>query len=430
MHLLKSDTDDLTRRQFVVNTAKSCLGVSLLSGAEAAFGAATTTGSPKGKATSVIYLFMAGGMSHLDTLDPKPDMKEVMGETKTIATNAPGIRFGHWLPQLARHADKLTVMRSITSTQGAHEPAQYVARTNYRPLATIEHPAMGSWALQQLGRRNQLLPGYVNIGGGSRHPGAGFMPTEFEPLPIGDPDRGLQHIARPEGVDEAAFSERLSKLEQFNSGFLNGHPLKDVKGYQACREDAVRLMKSEDVKAFDLSRENARTRERYGSTPFGQGCLLARRLVEKGVRFIEVNSPDWDHHNQIYTRLPEKTRELDAGLSALLADLQTSDLLESTLVVVGSEFGRGHRFSPTIGRSHHPKCFSGILAGGGVKGGYVHGASDERGDAVAEQAITIQDFNATVMYAQGIDLDAKVISPSKRPFTPADKGRPVSAVFA
>lgn len=334
------------------------------------------------------------------------------------------------LENCAAHTDKMTIMRSIGSSQGAHDPAQYVARTNYRPLATIEHPAMGSWAMHHLGRRNTTMPGYVNIGGGSRHPGAGFMPTEFEPLPIGDPDSGLQNIALPPGVSETQFVDRLDMLEKFNADFQETYPLKDVKGYKACYADAVKLMKIEDVAAFDLNREKTTVRERDGDTPFGQGCLLARRLVEKGVRYIEVTSHGWDHHNQIYTRLPDNARELDLGLSALLGDLEARGLLDSTLVVVATEFGRGFNFSPNLGRSHHPKCFSGILAGGGVKGGFVYGASDGRGDAATENAISIQDFNATILAAMGIDIDRKIISPSKRPFTPTDSGKPVVDVLA
>ena len=188
-------------------------------------------------------------------------------------------------------------------------------------------------------------------------------------------------------------------------------------------------MHSEDAKAFDLSHEKDKTRKIYGDNSFGQGCLLARRLVERDVRFVEVSSSGWDNHNQIYENLPPKAEELDVALSALIADLDQRGMLDTTLVVVISEFGRSGSFSPTVGRSHHPAVFTGILAGGGVKGGFVYGKSDELGHSPAENAIGIRDFNATVLASLGIDVAQEIISPIGRPFTPTDGGQPVTDVF-
>ena len=190
------------------------------------------------------------------------------------------------------------------------------------------------------------------------------------------------------------------------------------------------MMKSEELKAFDLSAEDAGLREKYGDGKFGQGCLLARRLVEHGVRFVEVTFGSWDTHNANFTRVPEMCDELDGALSTLLSDLEKRGMLKDTLVVLATEFGRTPEINANDGRDHHPKAFSCLMAGGGVKGGTVHGASDERGNTVAEGVVSIPDFNATIGYALGLPLDQVLFSPSKRPFTVADKGKPLAHLFA
>jgi len=423
-------SDDDTRRQFMLRAAQACLGVSLapwLTRQAAAEGSDRSKSG--GKAQRAIYLFLEGGMSHLDTLDPKPGKSEVMGKTETIATNVPDIQFGHWLPRLAHHADKMSLLRAVTSTQGAHDPAQYLARTSYKQVGTVEHPALGAWAARMRGAGNIRLPGSVYVGGGSRHPGGGYLDTKYEPLPIGDPALGLQDIAKAEGVSDDQFTRRLDKLQKFNAAFRTRYQRKDVRGYAEFYKDAVELMHSEDAKAFDLSHEDEKTRDLYGDNSFGQGCLLARRLAERDVRFVEVSSGGWDNHNQIYENLPPKAEELDVALSALIADLDQRGMLDTTLVVVISEFGRSAKFSPTVGRSHHPAVFTGLLVGGGVKGGFVYGASDEVGQSPAENAIGIQDFNATVLASLGINVAQEIVSPIGRPFTPTDGGRPVAEVF-
>jgi uncharacterized protein (DUF1501 family) len=202
-----------------------------------------------------------------------------------------------------------------------------------------------------------------------------------------------------------------------------------VRAYADVYQAAVRVMKSADLKAFDLSQEPAEQHQRYGESKFGQGCLLARRLIEHGVRFVEVGNGGWDMHQEIYSRLPEKIADLDQALGALLADLDARGLLGETLVVLTTEFGRTPKINPNAGRDHYPKAFTSVLWGGGVKGGYVHGKTD-KGIEVTEAKMSVPDFNASIAYALGLPLDQVLFSPNKRPFTLADKGQPVPALFA
>jgi uncharacterized protein (DUF1501 family) len=195
-------------------------------------------------------------------------------------------------------------------------------------------------------------------------------------------------------------------------------------------DDAVKMMKSAELTAFDLEKEPEALRNKYGRDNFGQGCLLARRLVEHGVRHVEVSFGSWDTHNANFTRVPELCDELDVALSTLLQDLSSRGLLDDTLVVLATEFGRTPEINQNDGRDHHPKAFTCLMAGGGVKGGYVYGASDERGFSVADKPVNVPDLNASVAYALGIPLDAVLYSPSKRPFTVVDKGKPVLDLFA
>ena len=217
-----------------------------------------------------------------------------------------------------------------------------------------------------------------------------------------------------------------------NNQFTQTYDTKQSRAYASMYDEAVRLMKSKDLETFDLTKEDETTRQRYGMNPFGQACLLARRMAEKQVRFIEVSNGGWDTHGDNFERVQEKSQSLDQGMAALLGDLNSRGMLDSTLVVLATEFGR----SPTIqtarnmGRNHYPQAFTCLLAGGGIKGGLKYGATDEEGREITEDMVTVPDFNATIATAIGLDLQKKTISPSERPFTVADKGKPVLDLFA
>ena len=431
MNLIK---DPFSRRTFVSGAAKSFLGVSAMSvlGGKA-FGVPGQEASKvKQVATAhnVIYLYMTGGMSHLDTFDPKPENKDVMGLTKTIKTNVDGIQLSENLPLVARQMDKVALIRSMFSTQGAHEQGQYYQHTSYTLRSSIRHPSMGAWLEKFQGRGNPTLPGSVMIGNDSRHPGAGFFESRFAPLMINDPEAGINNVKTNQWFTEERFHDRLSIAKQLDKQFAETYNVKNVRAYADMYDDALKMMKSEELKAFDLSNEPDALRARYGNDRFGQGCLLARRLVEHGVRFVEVSFGNWDTHNANFTRVPELCDELDSALSTLLQDLSSRGMLDNTLVVLATEFGRTPEVNANDGRDHHATGFTTLLAGGGVRGGQVYGATDEGGKKAIDKPTSIPDFNATIAYALGLPLDQVLYSPSKRPFTVTDKGKPITEVFA
>ncbi len=419
--------DDFSRRAFVAHMAKACFGVGMLP----VLGTGTQVfGKPGGgKAKKAIYLFMSGGMSQLDTFDPKPGA-ETQGPTKAIGTSVSGIRLSEHFPKLAERMGKLTVIRSMTTNQGAHAQGRYLAHTSYAPRATIRHAAMGAWVAKVKGQINKNVPANVVISGGSDHPGAGYMDLKYAPLPIGSPTSGLQNSKLLSGVTEQDFNRRLNLVAKFGNQFLARYPYKEVKGYGDMYAEAIRLMRSEDVKAFDVKQEDSKVRENYGSGSFGQGCLLARRLLERDVRFVEVQLGGWDTHVDNFARLSTKGPEVDKAVAALLDDLERTGLLDETVVVLTSEFGRSPKINERVGRDHHPAAYSSLLAGAGIKGGYVHGASDERGQHVDDGEVTVEDFNATIAQALGISTERIEYSVSKRPFKIANDGTPVQEVFA
>ena len=434
-------TDLATRRSFVTGMAGSLLGV----GAAATFGpralaqallqdpqpAAQTGPLVLGRATAkhVIYCFMRGGMTHLDTFDPKPG-KKTQGPTEALSTRADGVQIGHYFPKLAEHMNKVCIVSSMSSKQGAHPQAQYLMRTSYELRGTIQHPSLGAWCHHLAGRHNPTLPGHVVVGGGSDMPGAGFFPPEADPLPIGSADSGLQNAYLPKGIDEARFARRLERLGQLDQAFAERHRQRGVEAYTRAYQEAVQLMRSSDLAAFDIGLEGEAMRATYGDTPFGSGCLLARRLVEHGVRYVEVVADGWDTHADNFDRLATLTPAIDQGLAALLADLDARGLLERTLVVLASEFGRTPDIDQDQGRNHYPKAFSALLAGGGVRGGQRYGATDAEGREVISDPTSIQDLNATIAYACGIPTDHVVTSPTGRPFKVADKGIAIEDLFA
>lgn len=426
------ESSELTRRDFAATAAKAFLGVSVLPAlGQSAFAAeesAKKNEKIKSKAWNCIYLYMSGGMTHLDTLDPKPGA-ETQGPVRAIDTAAEGIQISQYLPRLAKQMDKAAIVRSLSSTQGAHDRGQYLMKTSYTQRGTIRHPAMGAWVLRLLGKGNQSLPGNVRIGPDSRHPGAGFMEARYAPLPIGDPSSGLQNSKLPRGTTQPQFEKRLSLSEQFDSGFRAKFDQKKVRSYTDAYENAIRLMSSEELEAFNIYRESEQTRQAYGQDAFGQGCLLARRLIENDVRFVEVSLGGWDTHQGNFQRVPERTAILDQALGTLLADLSERGLLDETLVVLATEFGRTPRINQNQGRDHYPRAFSGLLAGGGIQGGQVYGSTDETGEEVDDGFTEIPEFNATIAAALGLPLTKKVYSASRRPFTVANKAEPIAELF-
>jgi hypothetical protein len=413
---LKHQLDVSTRRSFMASAARTAFGVSLLPlGQQAALAASANN-------KRLIYLFMTGAMSQVDTFDPKPG-SSVQGETGVVDTTVAGVQFGEHFSNLAGMADRLAIVRSMSTETGAHGPGQYLMRTGYEEIATTRHPGLGAWLQRLGGKIHDRLPASVLIGGGE---GPGYLGTQYAPVPIGNPSAGLQNTKSPKYLLNGQFDRRMRLATAFDSSFRSlAKDNRQVTGYDELYQEAIGLLKSEDLTAFDISKESKKAHELYGKSRFGQGCLLARRLVENGVRYVEVAFKGWDHHNNVFERLPEKAKELDLGAAALLSDLDDRGLLEDTLVVIGTEFGRKPHINENAGRDHHPAAFSCAMAGAGVRGGQVVGATDAEAFYVEDNKVGVSEFNATIGHLLGLNYDQEIHSPEGRPFTLANGGKPI-----
>lgn len=439
---LSKHSDEVSRRRFVSGAARGLLGLSTMpllsryalgydgwnSGQDPIPGQNPVPLQPA-TARNVIYLYMSGGMTQLDTFDVKPGA-ETQGPTQAIRTTADGIQISGHMPNLAKQMHHVAVINSMQSTQGAHAQGRYYMHTSYELRGTIRHPSMGAWLNRMAGPANPTLPGHVAIGAGTEMASAGFFESQYVPLPIGDPAAGLQNSKRPEGVSATTFQKRLSKVQKMNQSFATRYDQKPVRAYHEMYDQAVKLMNSADLQAFDIQQEPESIRAAYGDNRFGQGCLLARRLVENNVRFVEVVMGGWDTHNENFDEMENQCPILDQALSALLADLHARGMLKETLVVLATEFGRTPRINERTGRDHFPQAFSCLLAGGGIQGGIRYGATDPTGQEIVANKVTVQDFNATIAKALGLPLEHEVYSPSGRPFKVADKGQAIHALFA
>jgi hypothetical protein len=436
-------SDELTRRRFMSYTSKSLLGVSILPGITlSSFGQdpmkwddkkVTTkkilnTPAASGKkptARNIIYLYMSGGMTHMDTFDPKPGTAE-SGGVKAIPTTVDGVQVSEFFPLLAKEWDKVCAIRGLSTTQGAHEQGNYFMHSSYTMRGTITHPGIGAWLQRLEGKTNRTLPGSVLIGGGSLGGGAGFMESKYAPLHLNNPNDGVPNSRSRVGTSQ--FDERISLTKKFDEAFHGRYDTKKVRAYKDIYDDAVRLMRSEDLKAFDLGMEDAEVRKEYGENGFGQGCLLARRLIENDVRHVEVTLGGWDTHANNFTSVANMALNLDRAISTLLRDLERRGLIDETLVVLTTEFGRTPNINEADGRDHFPNAFSGLICGASVKPG-AYGVTNENATKVVEGKLGVPDFNATIAYGLGLPLDEVIYSPSKRPFTVADKGRPATEVY-
>ena len=418
MQDLVRQLDESSRRSFLAYAAKAALGVTLLppafvSGAPGDPTAPGTTPIMKKKALcdSVIFLYMRGGMSQIDTFDPKTD-DATKGSTRPVATKADGLQLSNLLPKLGEQANDLSVIRSMTTRTGAHSQASYVMHTGYRQRPGMTHPQLGSWSQHFLGKSHPVLPSSVVISSGN--PGPGFLPPDHSPLPIGDPNKGIKDLL-PE-VDKTRMNKRVNLARQFSSAFEYYFPHEDVKAYSDFYKQTVKFLSGDAAEPFDISKEPGNIRNQYGNHSFGQGCLLARRLVEKGVRYVEVKSRrSWDSMHGGTGQLNALANELDGTVSALMTDLRDRGMLERTMIVITSEFGRTSKVKGNGGRDHHPNGFSCALAGGGIKGGKAIGATNEKGRE-PDPKFEPKDLHATIATAMGMNVEKR--------FHPKGGGRP------
>lgn len=420
--------NELPRRQFISELAKTCLGVGLLP-LTGNYIHADDLGASKlmERARSVIYLNMSGAMSHVDTFDPKPGTDQA-GPVEAIHTSADDIILSQYLPTIAQHMHNAALVRSVTSNQGAHMQAGYLMHTSYQKRGTISHPTFGSWVAKLKGKLNSTIPGFVKVGGGYGSPG--YLESQYGPVPIMNPRAGLANSKKADYLTDDNFDARLNMANILNSEFREKFPIKKVRAYSDLYKDAVRLMRSQDISAFDITAEPEYMHEMYGDTNFGQGCLLARRLIENRVRYVEVTRGGWDTHDDNFTRVEANCADIDKAIGALLLDLERRGLLSETLVVLTSEFGRTPDINPRDGRDHWPNAFSAMFAGAGIKGGTVYGSSDEHGKRVAENPVKPEDLNATIARMLGISTLDVHYSPSGRPFKVAHDGEPILDIIS
>ncbi len=366
-------------------------------------------------ADTVILLWMAGGMSHLDTLDLAPGTDHG-GPYSPIQTAAEGIAISEHLPRIADRVDQLSLIRSMTGNEFDHSRASYQMHTGYPPLASIQHSTLGSIVAKYKGRseRDDRLPPYVTIG---QDWAAGYLGPKYAPYYVGNARFANANLAAPQGIGNQRYRRRLALLKKFDRNFKNKHKRNDaIKEYGAHYDAALLMMRPKTARVFNLDDEPMALRERYGvESAFGQGCLLARRLAQAGVRFVEVTLGGWDTHQNNFDVVKDKSLELDVAMSALIDDLKRKEIYDRTLVVLASEFGRTPRINGTQGRDHFPQVWSVALGGGGLQTGRMIGASDA-GRAVKEKPIRVGDLHATICKAIGVDYEQTNYSPDQRPF--------------
>jgi len=387
---------------------------------------ARTGADGKQLAEHVILFWNGGGMSHIDTWDPKPG-RETQGDFDPIKTSVPGIEISEIFPELAKQMKHVALIRSIAGINGDHGRATYQLQTSYGQSSNLHHPGVGSVVVSE---RQSLgdLPAYVTIGGLA--PKAGYLGQKCEAYFVGRPGEKDPYLAFPSHIGEVRGNKRLDILKKMNEKQSGSLPADETSGAQTALTDAVKLMRSPALDAFEVRKEKPEILERYGDSEFGRGALLARRLVEKGVRFVQVNRGGFDVHSNAFPAMRTHGEIMDPALAALIADLNETGLLKKTLIVMLSEFGRTPKINVTAGRDHHPTVFSCMFAGGGIKGGQVIGSSDADGVAPKDRPVKVSHLHASICHALGIDFNKEVMTPLQRPMKLVDDGKPIDELFA
>jgi hypothetical protein len=373
-----------------------------------------------------ILLWMGGGPSQFETFDPKPGTDHG-GETKAIQTAVPGIAISEGWDKTASVMKEIALVRSMTNKEGNHQRATYQLHTGYTPSATIKHPHVGCSIVGELSESHFDLPHIVSIGGGTI--GAGYLGVGLEPFVVQNPEKPPDN-SDPK-VPSDRFHRRLSLLDRLDeAGFGKNGGADRVRDHRALYQQTAKMILSPNMKAFQIESEPAPLREAYGHTPFGQGCLLARRLVQAGVTFIEVRSNGWDTHQQGHEKVGKLAQQVDPAFATLITDLKSRGMLDKTLVLWMGEFGRTPKINPNAGRDHFPKVFNVALAGGGIKGGRVIGASSSDGTEIKDNPITVPDLLASVCHALKVNPAKETMTSIGRPMKIVDGGKPVTSLFS
>lgn len=390
----------------------------------------------EGVAKSVIHIFLPGGISSHEFLDPKPDAPaEYRGPFGTTKTKIEGEVFSEMMPQTAGIADKITVVRSLTHGEAAHERGTHNMFTGYRPSPAILFPSFGSIVSEEFGPRKNMPP-YVCIPSEPNpYAGPGYLSSAYGPFSLGaDPANRnfrVRDLNLPGGVDDARFTERKSILATVDDHFRKLEKSDSLHAMDTFYQRAYSMISSQNAReAFDMSKESDHLKDQYGRNQAGMRMLMARRLVEGGVRFVSMTYGGWDHHVGINRGFREQMPQFDKAFAALIRDLDDRKLLDSTIVMVSSEFGRTPKINQTEGRDHWPKCFSIVLAGGGFKRGQIYGSSDSTGAEPDQDPLTVEDMSATFYHQLGIDPTKRLMSPGNRPIDIVRGGKVVSELLA
>ncbi|MEM1224485.1 MAG: DUF1501 domain-containing protein [Planctomycetota bacterium] len=387
------------------------------------------------RAKSVIHIYLPGGMAQQESWDPKPYAPlEYRGELGTVKTNT-GERICNSLPKLAQRADKFAVIRSMTHGEAAHERGTHNMFTGYRPSPALKYPSFGAVVSHEYGPRNNL-PAYICIPNvPNEFAGTGYLPSSYGGFALGaDPSRDdfkVRDLNLASGVEDERFLRRKRALEMVNQRFVSATSPDNVAAMSTFYERAYDLLDTPAAKeAFDLKKEDSKTRDRYGRNQAGARMLMSRRLIEAGARLVTMTYGGWDMHTNITQGIGNNMPSLDQGLSALLDDLSERGLLDETLVMVSSEFGRTPKINADAGRDHWPKVFSVMLAGGGIAGGQVYGASDATASEPDSDPVSPADLATTMYHLLGIVADKELMAPGDRPIEIVDGGKVVEGLLA
>ncbi len=419
------------RRTFLKVGAVAGLGMGLADflAIESAQAAKNSFVVPKACAKSVIHIYLQGGVSAQESWDPKPlSPIEYRGELRAIDTKLSGVQFSELLPKVAQVADKLTVIRSLTHGEAAHERGQHNMMTGYRPSPALQYPSFGSVVSHEFGPRKDLPP-YISIPSEPNpYAGSGYLSSAYAPFAVGDDPARAQFKVRdlnlPGNVDQQRYEHRLAALEVVNEQFNQRAASDAVSSMNAFYQRAFDLIGSPAAReAFDMSKESGKMKDRYGRNQAGQRMLLARRLVEAGARFVTLSYGGWDHHVKITASMKRLMPAFDQGFAALLGDLDERGLLDDTIVMVSSEFGRTPKINKDAGRDHWSMVFSIAVAGGGFKRGAVVGSSGATANEPEETPVTPEDLATTLYHQLGIAAQKELMAPGDRPIEIAKGGR-------
>lgn len=377
-------------------------------------------------AESMIFLWLAGGPSQLETFDPHPGTSIAAGTT-AIATAVQGVQLASGLPRLAEEMASVALIRSMVSKEGDHERGTYTLKTGFRPDPTVVHPSLGAILCQQRPAEKTEIPRHISILAGQWPGRGGYLGEQYNAFLTGDPRNPVPDLESPLPPDRDR--QRLADLEVVERVFARGRqPLVEGTLHQKLMQDARRTMTSPQRKAFDISSEPLALRRSYGETPFGRACLAARRLIEVGVRCVEVTLAGWDTHANNHAQVARLVEQLDPAFSTLIRDLRERGRLDSTLVVCGGEFGRTPTINPAGGRDHWPTGFSFALAGGPVRGGTVLGSTDPEGKAKPTHPVSVEDLQATLLTAVGVSTRKLHQTPIGRTVK-VSEGKPLEKVL-